>query len=146
MAGSRATTPPRPPRSRPSCSPSRWSCWSGWNSSNGGRLAVAKSVLRLITLGYLALLLFLPVGLIGWRTFAGGLSPVIDALTSDDAVHAFKVTLIVAVWAVLLNTVFGVGVALLLVRGRIPGKRMLSALIDLPLAVSPVIVGLARSE
>jgi sulfate transport system permease protein len=96
-----------------------------------------------ITLGYLAFLLILPVGLIGWRTFADGLSPVIDALTSDDAVHAFKVTLIVAVWAVLLNTVFGVGAALLLVRGRIPGKRLLSALIDLPLAVSPVIVGLA---
>ncbi len=104
---------------------------------------MAKWLLRLITLGYLALLLILPVGLIAWRTFADGLSPVIDALTSDDAVHAFKVTLIVAVWAVLLNTVFGVGVALLLVRGRIPGKRLLSALIDLPLAVSPVIVGLA---
>jgi sulfate transport system permease protein len=99
--------------------------------------------LRVITLGYLAFLLILPVGLIGWRTFADGLSPVIDALTSDDAVHAFRVTLIVAVWAVLLNTVFGVGAALLLVRGRIPGKRLLSALIDLPLAVSPVIVGLA---
>ena len=97
----------------------------------------------MITLGYLAFLLILPVGLIGWRTFADGLSPVIDALTSDDAVHAFRVTLIVAVWAVLLNTVFGVGAALLLVRGRIPGKRLLSALIDLPLAVSPVIVGLA---
>jgi len=104
---------------------------------------VAKYSLRVITLGYLAFLLILPVGLIGWRTFADGLSPVIDALTSDDAVHAFRVTLIVAVWAVLLNTVFGVGAALLLVRGRIPGKRLLSALIDLPLAVSPVIVGLA---
>ena len=104
---------------------------------------MAKWLLRLITLGYLAFLLILPVGLIGWRTFADGLSPVIDALTSDDAVHAFKVTLIVAVWAVLLNTVFGVGVALLLVRGRFPGKRLLSALIDLPLAVSPVVVGLA---
>jgi sulfate transport system permease protein len=104
---------------------------------------VAKYSLRVITLGYLAFLLILPVGLIGWRTFADGLSPVIDALTSDDAVHAFRVTLIVAVWAVLLNTVFGAGAALLLVRGRIPGKRLLSALIDLPLAVSPVIVGLA---
>jgi sulfate/thiosulfate transport system permease protein len=104
---------------------------------------VAKYSLRVITLGYLAFLLILPVGLIGWRTFADGLSPVIDALTSDDAVHAFRVTLIVAVWAVLLNTVFGVGAALLLVRGRMPGKRLLSALIDLPLAVSPVIVGLA---
>ena len=104
---------------------------------------MAKWVLRILTLVYLAFLLILPVALIGWRTFSDGLGPVIDALSSDDAVHAFKVTLTVAVWAVVLNTIFGIGVALLLVRGRFPGKRLLSALIDLPLAVSPVIVGLA---
>jgi len=104
---------------------------------------VAKWSLRLVTLGYLALLLVIPVGLIGWRTFAGGLQPVVDALTSDDFVHALKLTVIVAAWAVALNTVFGIGVALLLVRGRFRGKRLLSALIDLPLAVSPIVVGLA---
>jgi sulfate/thiosulfate transport system permease protein len=104
---------------------------------------VAKWILRLITFAYLAFLLVLPVGLIGWRTFSGGLSPVWEALTTDDAIHAFKVTLTVAVWAVVANTVFGVGAALLLTRGRFPGKRLLSALIDLPLAVSPVVVGLA---
>jgi sulfate transport system permease protein len=100
-------------------------------------------VLRLLTLVYLAFLLIIPVGLIGWHTFSDGLDPVIEALSSDDAVHAFKVTLTVALWAVVLNTVFGIATALLLVRGRFPGKRLLSALIDLPLAVSPVIVGLA---
>src|SRR5215475_2656154 len=104
---------------------------------------MARWSLRLVTLAYLALLLVIPVGLIGWRTFAGGLQPVVDALTSDDFVHALKLTVIVAAWAVALNTVFGIGVALLLVRGRFRGKRLLSALIDLPLAVSPVVVGLA---
>jgi sulfate/thiosulfate transport system permease protein len=104
---------------------------------------VAKYVLRLVTLVYLALLLVIPVGLIAFRTFAHGWAPVQAALTSDDFIHALDVTLSVAIWAVILNTVFGVSAALLLVRGRFPGKRLLSAVIDLPLAVSPVVVGLA---
>ncbi len=104
---------------------------------------MAKYLLRTLALGYLLFLLVIPVGLIGWRTFADGLAPVVDALTSDDAVHAFQVTLTVAVWAVVANTVFGVGTAILLVRHSFPGKRILGALIDLPLAVSPVVVGLA---
>lgn len=104
---------------------------------------MTKLVLRAAALLYLLFLLLLPVGLIGWRTFQHGLSPVWDALTSPDALHAFDVTLSVAVWAVIANTLFGVGTALLLVRGRFPGKRILNALIDLPLAVSPVVVGLA---
>jgi len=70
-------------------------------------------------------------------------APVWDSLTSPSVLHAFRVTGIVAIWTVLLNTVFGVGAALLLVRHRFPGKRLFSAVIDLPLAVSPVVVGLA---
>src|SRR5205814_4964324 len=49
----------------------------------------------------------------------------------------------VALWTVVANTLFGVGAAILLVRHHFPGKRVLGALIDLPLAVSPVVVGLA---
>ena len=48
-----------------------------------------------------------------------------------------------AFWAVLINTVFGVGISILLVRYEFPGKRVLSALIDVPLSVSPIVVGLA---
>jgi sulfate/thiosulfate transport system permease protein len=102
-----------------------------------------KWFLRMLAVLYLLLLLILPVLLIGWRTFASGVSPVVDALTSPDAIHAFEVTASVAAWTVIANTVFGVGAAILLVRHRFPGKRVLSALIDLPLAVSPVVVGLA---
>jgi sulfate transport system permease protein len=104
---------------------------------------VAKYALRLVALVYLLFLLILPVGLIGWRTFQHGVGPFFDALSTPSALHAFKVTFIVALWAVALNTVFGIGTALLLVRRRFPGKRLLNALIDLPLAVSPVVVGLA---
>ena len=103
-----------------------------------GRLA-----LRLGALAYLSLLLVIPIGLVFWRTFEDGLEPVVEALTDPSVLHAFQITAIVAAWAVLLNTVFGVGVAILITRHRFPGRRLLNALVDLPLAVSPVVVGLA---
>jgi sulfate transport system permease protein len=104
---------------------------------------VAKWALRLTALGYLLFLLVLPVALVFWRTFEPGASAVWDALNEPNAIHAFKVTLQVAVLAVVCNTVFGIGAAVLLVRHEFPGKRALNAFIDLPLAVSPVVVGLA---
>ncbi|GAA4569770.1 sulfate ABC transporter permease [Planotetraspora kaengkrachanensis] len=104
---------------------------------------MAKHGLRVIAIAYLFFLLVLPVGLIVWRTFGDGLGPFVEALTSASAVHAFQVTLTVALWAVAANTVFGIGTAILLVRHNFPGKRLLNALIDLPMAVSPVVVGLA---
>ena len=103
----------------------------------------SRYVLRIIGLGYLTVLVGVPVGLIFWRTFEHGAKPVIDSLTDPSVLHAFRVTAIVAFWAVLLNTIFGVGMAILLVRHRFPGRRLLSVLIDLPIAVSPVVVGLA---
>jgi sulfate transport system permease protein len=103
----------------------------------------SRYTLRLIALGYLGLLLVLPVGLVVYRTFETGLSPVIDALSQDTAVHAFQVTLQVAIVAVVVNTIFGIGAAVLLVRHDFWGKRLLNAFIDLPIAVSPVVVGLA---
>ena len=111
---------------------------SATSTGRGGRLA-----LRGIALVYVGMLVALPVGLIAWRTFSHGAGPVWHALSSSAARHAFKVTAEVAVLAVAANTVFGVGVAVLLVRHRFPGRRLLDALIDLPLAVSPVVVGLA---
>ena len=104
---------------------------------------MAKFGLRTVALVYLLFLLILPVALICWKTFHQGLGPFFDALTTHEALHAFQVTFIVALWAVALNTVFGIGAAILLVRHSFPGKRLLNALIDLPLAVSPVVVGLA---
>jgi sulfate transport system permease protein len=107
------------------------------------RPAAGRLGLRVVALTYLAFLLVVPVGLVFWRTFEGGAGPVVDALTDPSVVHAFRVTAVVAFWTVLLNTVFGVGLAVLLVRHRFPGRRVLNALVDLPLAVSPVVVGLA---
>ena len=107
------------------------------------RPTVTRYLLRALALLYLLFLLVLPVGLIGWRTVSHGLSPVARALATPEAIHAFEVTGSVAIWSVLANTLFGVGTAVLLVRHRFPGRRVLNALIDLPLAVSPVVVGLA---
>src|SRR3954453_4791045 len=99
--------------------------------------------LRTIALGYLAALLVAPVGLVFYRTFEHGLAPAWEAVTTPEAQHAFWLTMIMVVVAVPANTIFGIAAALLLVRGRIRGKSLLSAIIDLPFAVSPVVVGLA---
>jgi sulfate transport system permease protein len=99
--------------------------------------------LRVVVLAYLAMLLVLPVTVVVWRTFEHGLGPVLDSLNTTAAAHAFQITAVVTFYAVLANTVFGVLAAILLVRYRFAGKRVMNALIDLPLAVSPVIVGLA---
>jgi sulfate/thiosulfate transport system permease protein len=99
--------------------------------------------LRTIALGYLGALLVLPVGLVFYRTFEHGLAPAWDAVTTPEAQHAFWLTFVMVAIAVPANTIFGVGMALLIVRGRVRGKSFLSALIDLPFAVSPVVIGLA---
>ena len=98
---------------------------------------------RTIALGYLALLLLAPVAMIFYRTFEHGLSPVWDAVTAPNAVHAFWLSIEICAIAVPLNTIFGIGMALLLERRRFQGKALLGMLIDLPFAISPVVIGLA---
>ena len=100
-------------------------------------------VLRIVVVTYLFFLVIWPVALVAQATFARGLGPVLEALSQPDMIFAFQLTLVVAFWAVLINTVFGMGISLLLVRYTFPGRRVLSAFIDLPLSVSPIVVGLA---
>jgi sulfate transport system permease protein len=99
--------------------------------------------LRTLALGYLALLLLAPVGMVFWRAFETGLGPAWDGVTSPAALHAFEMTLLIAAIAVPANTIFGVLCALAIVRKRFRGKGVLNAVVDLPLALSPVVVGLA---
>jgi sulfate/thiosulfate transport system permease protein len=100
-------------------------------------------VLRVLVVGYLFLLVIWPVVLVAQETFDHGLAPVIDALRQPEVIFAFQLTLSAAFWAVVINTIFGVGISLLLVRYTFPGRRTLNALVDLPLAVSPIVVGLS---
>ena len=102
-----------------------------------------RHVLRWLALGYLAVVLLGPLLLVFWRTFEDGVDPAWNALTAPDTIHAFKLTLLIAAIAVPLNTVFGVVCALLIVRRRFRGKGLLNAFVDLPLALSPVVVGLS---
>ena len=102
-----------------------------------------KYALRFIALSYLALLLAIPVGLVLYRTFEHGIAAPIDSLTSADAAHAFWLTLEITAIVVPLNTIFGVMTALLLARRKLHGRAFLNGLVDLPFAVSPVVVGLA---
>jgi sulfate transport system permease protein len=103
----------------------------------------ARLGLRFAALGYLAMLLVLPIGLVFWRTFEHGVGPVWSAATTPEALHALWLTVIIAAIAVPANTVFGVVCALVIVRGRSRGKTFLNAVVDLPFALSPVVVGLA---
>ena len=98
--------------------------------------------LRAVALGYLVVILLAPLGMVFYRTFQSGLEPVWQTLSDPDTIHAFRVTLIATAIAVPLNTVFGVLCGLAIVRRRFRGKGLLNAFIDLPLAVSPVIIGL----
>jgi sulfate transport system permease protein len=103
----------------------------------------ARLGLRFAALGYLAALLAFPVGLVFWRTFENGLGPVWNAATNPEALHALWLTVLIALIAVPANTIFGVICALVIVRGHFHGKTLLNALVDLPFALSPVVIGLA---
>jgi sulfate transport system permease protein len=104
---------------------------------------VRRYALRGVALGYLAVVLLGPLSMVFWRTFENGFGAAWTALTQAETLHAFKLTLLVTVIAVPLNTVFGVVCALAIVRRRFPGKGLVNAFVDLPLALSPVVVGLS---
>src|SRR6476659_194999 len=99
--------------------------------------------LRTVALGYLGIARLGPLVMIFWKTFQHGFGPFWDAVSAHDSLMAFKNTLLITAIAVPLNTVFGIVVALAIVRRRFPGKGIVNAFIDLPLAVSPVVVGLS---
>ncbi|WP_181320681.1 ABC transporter permease subunit [Saccharothrix carnea] len=102
-----------------------------------------RYALRGIVIVYLALGVIWPVALVTRPTFADGVDAMAGALSDPLVTRSLWLTAQVAFSAVVVNTVFGVGISLLLVRYRFPGRRALSALIDLPLSVSPVVVGLS---
>jgi sulfate transport system permease protein len=104
---------------------------------------MGKYLLRFGALGYLAFLLLIPVGMVFYRTFEDGFRPAWDSVTAPNALHALWLTLAIAAMTVVCNTVFGVALALALVRGRFRGRGLVNAVVDLPLALSPVVVGLA---
>ncbi|MFL5736818.1 MAG: sulfate ABC transporter permease subunit [Actinomycetota bacterium] len=91
---------------------------------------------------YVSILILGPLIGIAWAGIKAGWSTIWSTITEPDVVHAYLLSGIITVITVVVTAVFGVIVALVLTRDRFPGKRIMSAIVDLPLAVSPVIVGL----
>ena len=111
------------------------------NIVRGGR--ASRIGLRSVALGYLAVLLIIPVLVIIAKAFEDGIGNVFDTLTTPEAQHAFWLTIVMVAVAVPLNTIFGVACALVLVRQNFRGKAFINGLIDLPFAISPVVIGLS---
>jgi len=102
-----------------------------------------KYALRFVALGYLAAVLVGPVGLVFYRAFEHGFDTFWSAVTTPEALHALWLTVLIAAIAVPLNTIFGILCALVIVRHRFRGVGILNAVVDLPLALSPIVVGLS---
>ncbi|MCP2297384.1 sulfate transport system permease protein [Nocardia amikacinitolerans] len=105
--------------------------------------ALTRISLRTVALGYLFVLLLLPLIIILWRTFENGIGAFIESITTPAAISAFQLSLLIVVIVVPVNVVFGVVTAIALVRGRFPGRNLVQGIVDLPFAVSPVVVGVA---
>jgi sulfate/thiosulfate transport system permease protein len=103
----------------------------------------SRFALRTAALGYLGVLLILPVGMVFYRAFEHGLGKFFDALTTGESRHAIGLTLTVVFIAVPINTVFGIVTAIALERRKFRGRGVIERIIDLPFAVSPIVVGLA---
>ncbi|WP_020105589.1 sulfate ABC transporter permease subunit CysW [Nocardia sp. 348MFTsu5.1] len=105
--------------------------------------AFPRISLRIIALLYLFVLVVVPVGLIFWRSFEHGIAQFWDWITTPAAISALQLSLLIVAIVVPLNVIFGVFTALALVRGRFRGRGVMEAIVDLPFAVSPIVVGVA---
>ena len=95
-----------------------------------------------IAVGFITLFICVPLALVFIQAFSKGVEAYWSALSQHDTVAAIKLTLLVALVTVPLNTVFGVAAAWAITRFEFKGKSLLTTLIDLPFSVSPVISGL----
>lgn len=108
---------------------------------SASRTRRAEYALIAIVLLYACGLLVAPLLAIIYGAFGEGLSAFIKELTSVDALSSLKLTMILALAATVLNTIFGMCIAWVLVRDEIKGKPIVNGLVDMPFAVSPVIAG-----
>ena len=103
----------------------------------------SRLTLRTLALSYLFVLVLVPLGMILYRTFEHGLVAFWESITTPAAISAISMSLTIVAIVVPLNVVFGVVTALALARGRFPGRGIVQAIVDLPFAISPVIVGVS---
>jgi len=104
---------------------------------------LVRVTLILAALAIMGVLIVIPLVSVFYQAFANGVDAYVQSLVGNaDTLHAIRLTLVVAPIAVVANLVFGVAAAWAIARFRFPGRTLLTALIDLPFAVSPVVVGL----
>jgi sulfate/thiosulfate transport system permease protein len=104
--------------------------------------AIVRWLLIGVSMAFLGLFLFVPLALVFVQAFSCGWRVYLNALVDPEAVSAIKLTLFTAAIAVPLNVVFGVAAAWCIAKFEFVGKSLLTTLIDVPFAVSPVIAGL----
>src|SRR5271166_4164594 len=102
-----------------------------------------RYLIRFLALAYVLVLLVVPVSLILWRTFTPGFGQFVAWVSTPAAISALNLSMLVVAIVVPLNVIFGIPTALVLARNRFRGKGVLQAIIDLPFAVSSVVVGVA---
>jgi sulfate/thiosulfate transport system permease protein len=105
-----------------------------------GRLV--RILLIVAAIAYVGILVLAPLGGIVWATARAGWSNVTGTLSQPDVRHSYWLTGVITVITVIFTTIFGVLTAWVLARHHFRGRGLLNALVDLPMAVSPVIVGL----
>jgi sulfate transport system permease protein len=103
---------------------------------------VVRGLLLALALAFLGLFLMVPLAAVFTEAFRKGVQTYFAALREPDALSAIRLTLLVAAIAVPANLVFGVAAAWAIAKFDFKGKSVLITLIDLPIAVSPVISGL----
>jgi sulfate/thiosulfate transport system permease protein len=107
-----------------------------------GRGRALRGALVAVGLIYVAFLLLAPLVGIAWSTLRDGFDVVLKTLAQPDVRHAFWLTLVITAITLVVTIFFGLITAWVLTRDHFPGRRLVDAFVDLPLAVSPVIVGL----
>jgi sulfate transport system permease protein len=99
----------------------------------------------LITSAYLiiGLLILIPMAYVFWQALGDGWGALVKNLWEDhDTLHSMWLTMTIAPLTVLLNTIFGLAAAWTITRFKFPGRTLLVTLLDVPFAISPVVVGL----
>ena len=107
----------------------------------GPRFSFIERVLIGVVVLYAAVLLLGPLAALAWSSLVDGAGEFVRQVTSPDALSSLKLTLMLAAGATIINTVFGLCVAWILVRDGFAGQKIINGLVDLPFAVSPVIAG-----
>ncbi len=98
-------------------------------------------LLVLLVIAYAGILLVAPIMAIIQQVFVNGVQPVLDSITTPDALEALRLTGVIALFTAGINTILGILVAWVLVRHQFPGRRFFDGLVDLPFVMSPVVVG-----